>query len=59
VTGVLNQLTRQYPRIVFDLPIVDPEMAYRALEECKVDLAILHINVPVTGGADPRGSSLR
>jgi DNA-binding transcriptional LysR family regulator len=48
VTAVLNQLTRQYPRIVFDLLIVDPEMAYRALEERKVDLAILHINVPVT-----------
>ena len=48
VTVVLDQLTRRYPRIVFDLLVADPEMAYRALEERKVDLAILHINVPVT-----------
>src|SRR5262249_15737289 len=48
VTAVLDQLTPRYPGIVFDLLVADPEMAYRALEERKVDLAILHINVPVT-----------
>jgi DNA-binding transcriptional LysR family regulator len=47
VAAVIDQLSRQYPRIVFHLLEADPAMTYRALEQRKVDVAVVHINVPI------------
>ncbi len=40
---VIDQLSRRYPRLVFDLLAADTVTATRALEERKVDLVIVHI----------------
>jgi DNA-binding transcriptional LysR family regulator len=47
VTAVVDQLSRQYPRIVFHLLAMEPGMTYRALEERKIDLGVLHFYAPV------------
>jgi DNA-binding transcriptional LysR family regulator len=49
VATVIDRLSRQYPRIVFHLEAADPGMTLRGLEARKVDLAVVHINVPIAG----------
>ena len=47
VAAVIDQLSRQYPRIVFHLEATDPETTYRALQARKVDLVVGHFYVPI------------
>jgi DNA-binding transcriptional LysR family regulator len=47
VSAVIDQLSRRYPRLVFDVLDVDTDTAIRALEERKVDLVIAHIIRPI------------
>ena len=47
VAAVINRLSQQYPGITFYLSAEESGMTYRALEERKVDLAILPIFEPV------------
>jgi DNA-binding transcriptional LysR family regulator len=43
----LDQSTRRYPRIVFDLQVGNPGTAYRAVVERRVDLAVARIDSSV------------
>jgi DNA-binding transcriptional LysR family regulator len=47
VAGVINRLSQRYPRMTFYLSAEESGMTYRALEERKVDVAILPIFEPV------------
>ena len=47
VAAVINRLSRRYPRITFHLSAEESGLTYRALEERKLDLAILVIFEPV------------
>ena len=47
VAAVINRLSRQYPRMSFYVAAEESGMTYRALEERKVDLAILALFEPV------------
>jgi DNA-binding transcriptional LysR family regulator len=43
VTAIIERLTRRHPRLSFDVLAADTGTACRALEERKVDLAIVHM----------------
>jgi DNA-binding transcriptional LysR family regulator len=47
VCAVIDQLSRRYPRLVFEVLDVDTDTAIRALEERKVDFVIAHVIRPV------------
>ena len=47
IPAVVASLARRFPRIAIDLLAGDPSESYRALEERRVDLAILHMHVPL------------
>jgi len=47
VSGVINRLSQRYPRLVFQVMATDTAMAYRALHDRQVDLAVVHIIEPV------------
>lgn len=46
--GVVDRLSRQYPRIVFHLSAGESAMTYHALEERKINLAIAPIFAPIS-----------
>jgi hypothetical protein len=43
-----RKLFRRYPRIIFPVLAGEPSMAYRALEERNVDLAIVRVIGPIS-----------
>jgi DNA-binding transcriptional LysR family regulator len=47
VSGVIDRLSRRYPRLAFEVLDVDTVTATRALEERKVDVVIAHLIRPV------------
>ena len=47
VTGIIDRLSQQYPRLAFQVLSTDTATAYRALLDRKVDLAIVHIIEPI------------
>jgi DNA-binding transcriptional LysR family regulator len=54
VSAMIDRLSRQYPRLTFQVLTTDNVAAMRALEERKVDLVIAHLFEPV---ADDRMST--
>jgi DNA-binding transcriptional LysR family regulator len=50
IVAVVNRLMRQHPRLNFHLFAADTGTAYRALEERKIDVAILHMIEPLPMG---------
>ncbi len=48
VAAVVDRLARQYPRLCFQIEAGDTRMAYAALLERDVDLALVHIARPMT-----------
>jgi DNA-binding transcriptional LysR family regulator len=51
VATAIDKLTRQYPRVVCRLVIVERHHALHSLEERDIDLAIAFIDVPIVGDA--------
>lgn len=47
VAAAVDRLTRQHPRLNFQLFAGDTAVAYRALEERRIDLAIVHMIEPL------------
>ena len=47
VCSVMSELSRQYPRLNFDVLASDTATAYRALLDRKVDLAVVHVIDPI------------
>ena len=47
VCSVMNDLSRRYPRLNFDVLASDTATAYRALLDRKVDLAVVHVIDPI------------
>jgi DNA-binding transcriptional LysR family regulator len=47
VAAAVDQLTRRYPRLAFDVVATDTTTAYRALTERQVDLVVAHIINPI------------
>ena len=45
--AVIARLNRRFPRISIDLLAGEPAATYRALEERRVDLVILHMHAPI------------
>jgi DNA-binding transcriptional LysR family regulator len=50
VVAVINRLRRQHPRLNFHLLAADTATTCRALEERKIDLAVVHIIEPLPAG---------
>jgi DNA-binding transcriptional LysR family regulator len=48
IPAVVARLIRRFPRITVDLLAGEPAASYRALDERRVDLAILHMHVPIS-----------
>jgi DNA-binding transcriptional LysR family regulator len=48
LTGVITRLSRRHPRIAVDLLAGEASATYRALEERKVDFAILRLHEPIS-----------
>ena len=47
VASVINRLSSRYPRLTFQVLATDTGIAYRALLNRKVDLAVVHLNEPL------------
>src|SRR5690349_8746202 len=50
VAAAVDRLTRHHPRLNFHVLAADTAMAYRALDERKIDLAIVHMIEPPPAG---------
>ena len=48
IPAVVARLNRRFPRIVVDLLAGEPSTIYRALEERRLDLAVLHMHAPLS-----------
>jgi DNA-binding transcriptional LysR family regulator len=48
IPAVIARLNRRFPRISVDLLAGEPSATYRALEERRVDLVILHMHAPLS-----------
>lgn len=48
VPAVVARLNRRFPRISVDLLAGEPATTYRALEERRVDLVVLHMHAPIS-----------
>jgi DNA-binding transcriptional LysR family regulator len=49
IPAVVARLIRRFPRICVDLLAGEPSASYRALEERRVDLVVLHMHAPMSG----------
>jgi len=47
VASVINRLSSRYPRVTFQVLATDTAIAYRALLNRKVDLAVVHVTEPL------------
>jgi DNA-binding transcriptional LysR family regulator len=47
LVAVVDRLTREHPRLNFDVFATDTAVAYRALEQRKTDLAVVHMIEPL------------
>lgn len=48
IPAVVARLNRKFPRISVELLAGEPSMSYRALEERRVDLVVLHMHAPIS-----------
>ena len=48
IPAVVARLNRRFPRVSVDLLAGEPAMTYRALEERRVDLVVLHMHAPIS-----------
>ena len=48
IPSVIARLTRRFPGISVDLLAAEPATTYRALEERRVDLVVLHMHAPIS-----------
>jgi DNA-binding transcriptional LysR family regulator len=48
IPAVVARLIRRFPRISVDLLAGEPSTSYRALEERRVDLVVLHMHAPIS-----------